>query len=156
MNFTPGWTPIFVMSAILANTWDYRAISLSLCSCPLKRQTLCKRLSMFISSDFLSQTQIHHVPEHRGTDNAQRWMGHVQISYCRRSFVARPFHHISCFPHGKSEIIPLLYSLKRQSDKSSVISQVLNQNEIYKENKKTKLMNESSNIAFFFYYLKAV
>lgn len=35
---------------------------------------------------------------------------------------------------GKSEITPLMYSLKRQSDKSSVISEVLNQNEMQKEN----------------------
>lgn len=33
----------------------------------------------------------------------------------------------------KSEITPLMYSLKRQSDKSSVIPEVLNQNEMHKE-----------------------
>lgn len=51
MHFIPGWAPTFLTSAILANsgTQDSRAISLSLYSCPQKRQPLCLRLNMCIS-----------------------------------------------------------------------------------------------------------
>lgn len=81
----------------------------------------------------------------------------------RSSSIDRPFQHYLGFLLGKSEITPLMYSLKRQSDKSSVISEVLNQNEMkcvkkttsFLTKSKKKQMNESSNIGFNF-YLEAV